>query len=267
MPITQLLLGPILFQDFELPASIGWGGAQSLTVHRLPGGTRVIDAMGRDDAEITWSGIFSGQNASARARALDLMRADGGLWPLTWESHFYSVVISSFEAEHRRPNWIPYRLSCTVLQDETAALLQSAAASVLDLAAGLAQDLAMAATLMPTPPPPNLDQRLLASTDLGKATTATDRDKLITVAARVAIYSRGVTLHSTEYWTGKLAGLRWLRPPSQRKTRNRQTTQPHRNHQLKSTGTQAQLSNSAKLESQIKSLPPHPIAADQRIKV
>ena len=49
-----LLLGPVLFRDFELPGQITWGGKQRLAVHHLPGGRRVIDAMGRDDAAIVW---------------------------------------------------------------------------------------------------------------------------------------------------------------------------------------------------------------------
>ncbi len=167
MPIPHLLLGPILFQDFELPGSITWGGAQSLTVHRLPGGTRVIDAMGRDDAEITWSGIFSGPDAGLRARALDLMRADGALWPLTWDSFFYSVVIARFDADQRRPNWIPYRLSCTVLRDEAAALLQA----TISIVTSTAQDLAQAAALAPQGVPANLDALLLSTTDPAQAAT------------------------------------------------------------------------------------------------
>lgn len=165
MPIAHLLLGPILFQDFELPASIAWGGTQSLTVHRLPGGTRIIDAMGRDDADITWSGIFSGASASLRARALDLMRAEGALWPLTWDSYFYSVVIARMDADYARPNWIPYRITCKVLRDETAALIEAPLAAL----ASVAQDQAQAAALAPTTLTPDLDTQLLTTTDLSQA--------------------------------------------------------------------------------------------------
>jgi hypothetical protein len=138
MAYTYLLLGPVLFQDFELPPSIAWGGAQTLTVHKLPGGQRVIDAMGRDDTEISWTGVFSGSDAGLRARAIDLMRADGGLWPLTWETFFYSVVVSRFEADYRRPNWIPYRLTCTVLRDEAEAVVEAAVGISTSVLADLA---------------------------------------------------------------------------------------------------------------------------------
>lgn len=165
MALQHLLLGPILFQDFELPASIGWGGSHSLAIHRLPGGARVIDAMGRDDADISWSGIFTGPDATFRARALDLMRAEGLLWPLTWESFFYSVVLARFEADYRRPNWIPYRLTCTVLRDEAAAVAEYA----ISLAATTAQDLAQAASLAPANVPADLDVQMTSTTDPGQA--------------------------------------------------------------------------------------------------
>ena len=143
MAATSLLLGPILFTDFELPSEISWGGTQSLAIHRLPGGAHVIDAMGRDDAPISWSGIFTGPDASARAHALDLMRASGSTWPLAWDDFSYAVIIASFHADYRRSNWIPYRISCAVLQDDASAVEQL----LLSTAQEAAQDLATAAGL------------------------------------------------------------------------------------------------------------------------
>jgi hypothetical protein len=135
-----LLLGPILFQDFEVPTNILWGGRQRLAVHDLPGGVRVIDALGRDDTPVVWSGVFTGEDAAARARVLDTMRAAGGVWPLTWGTFFYSVVISGFVANYNRSNWIPYTIACSVLRDEASAVLVAS----LDLATTALADLASA---------------------------------------------------------------------------------------------------------------------------
>ena len=138
-----VLLGPILLQGFEIPQHITWGGRQKLAVHSLPGGERVIDSLGRDDIDVSWSGIFTGPSAGARARALDRMRADGLVWPLTWSTYFYSVVIKSLTLDYARSNWLPYQISCTVLRDETATFAvaeQPLAAQVLgdvSTAAGL----------------------------------------------------------------------------------------------------------------------------------
>jgi hypothetical protein len=137
---TNLVLGGVLFQSFELPERIDWGGAQRLALHRLPGGGRVIDAMGRDDGRITWSGVFSGPDAGDRARLIDLMRAAGNVLPLSWDSFFYSAVIDSFRAEYAQLNWIPYRISCTVLRDEA----QSVVTAALSLGTAALSDLAAA---------------------------------------------------------------------------------------------------------------------------
>ena len=122
-----LLLGPIAFRDFEVPSGINFGGRQRLTVHRLPGGARVIDTLGRDDAQISFSGIFSGSDATLRARAVDELRADGLPLELTWDVFFYTVVIADFRADYTNRWWIPFSVTCTVLRDEASALIQSAA--------------------------------------------------------------------------------------------------------------------------------------------
>ncbi|MBV9784777.1 MAG: hypothetical protein JO264_13290 [Acidisphaera sp.] len=137
MAESLLLLGPVVFQAFEIPERISFGGAQHLAVHRLPGGARVIDALGRDDAEISWSGIFSGGDATERARLLDVLRAAGGVLPLTWDIFYYSAVIAKFEADYRHGWWIPYRITCTVLRDEAQALLQDVASLAVTAVADL----------------------------------------------------------------------------------------------------------------------------------
>lgn len=135
-----LLLGPVGFAGFEMPARICFGGAQRLAVHQLPGGARVIDAMGRDDADIAWSGAFAGPDAADRARLLDLMRAEGAALPLAWDAFCYTVVISEFEAHYQHANWVPYRIVCLVLLDQTEVAFEAA----YDLTTGLLGDLTQA---------------------------------------------------------------------------------------------------------------------------
>ncbi|WP_158746082.1 hypothetical protein [Acidisphaera sp. L21] len=122
----SLTLGPVAFAGFELPSSITLGGHQRLAIHRLPGGLRIIDALGPDPADIAFSGIFTGPDAADRARLLDTLRVAGAALPLSWDAFFYTVIIETLEADYRSPWWIPYRLSCTVLRDEAAALVTSA---------------------------------------------------------------------------------------------------------------------------------------------
>ncbi len=140
-----LLLGPVLFRDFELPGQITWGGKQRLAVHHLPGGRRVIDAMGRDDAAIVWSGTFSGADAGERARLLDLMCAEGAAWPLVWGRFLYTVIVQDFSVAYERANWMPYRIVCAVLRDEAEGLVEDA----LSLLQSVSADLASAGAPMP----------------------------------------------------------------------------------------------------------------------
>ncbi len=126
MADIALLLGPVVFQDFEVPARINLGGDQRLAVHRLVGGARVIDSLGRDDAELRFGGVFSGRDATLRARTLDELRAAGAPLPLTWDVFYYTVILKRFEADYRSGWWIPFRIACTVLRDEAAALVDAA---------------------------------------------------------------------------------------------------------------------------------------------
>ena len=142
---VALLLGPVAFRDFEVPAGIVFGGGQRLAVHRLVGGGRVIDTLGRDDGEIAFSGIFSGSDATLRARLVDELRAAGAILPLTWDVFFYSVVIARFEANYENAAWIPYRLTCTVLRDEASTVIQTALSLATDLLSDIASGIGLAA--------------------------------------------------------------------------------------------------------------------------
>ncbi len=137
----SLTLGPIDFAGFELPSAITLGGRQRLAIHRLPGGLRIIDALGADHADLAFNGIFSGPDAADRARILDALRIAGVALPLAWDAFLYTVIIESFEADYRSPWWIPYRLTCSVLRDEAAIPI----GPVLSLVASLAADIAQAA--------------------------------------------------------------------------------------------------------------------------
>jgi hypothetical protein len=50
-------------------------------------------------------------------------------------------LISRFDADYNRVNWVPYKLTCTIIRDESAAAL----APLVDLAGSLMSDLNVAA--------------------------------------------------------------------------------------------------------------------------
>lgn len=145
MSETVLLLGPIAFRDFEVASGISFGGVQRMAEHDLPGGGRVIDALGDSQGRITVSGALSGPDATERARALAALRGAGSVLPMTWNVFFYSVLVQSFQAEFRSAWWIPFRLTCAVLRDEATA----AAGDALSLVGSLGADLASAIGFAP----------------------------------------------------------------------------------------------------------------------
>ena len=87
------------------------------TIHKFPGGKRVIDAMGRDDIPLSWSGIFL-DDVEARAREIDQYRTAGEPISLTWRDFSYTVMVTDFQCETRAYH-SPYRITCTVLTDDT----------------------------------------------------------------------------------------------------------------------------------------------------
>lgn len=143
MSSIVLTLGGVSFQDMEVPEAISFGGAQRLSAQRLLGGGRVLNALGFDDGDISFSGIFSGPAAVERAQILDAARVAGLALPLAWDRFFYVVVISKFSASYHKTSLIPFSLTCSVVDDPAARLAQ-----VVPAAAGLvARDLANAVAL------------------------------------------------------------------------------------------------------------------------
>lgn len=144
MPDITLSLGDVTFQGFEVPEEIPFGGEQKLAVHEMIGGVRVVDAMGRADGEIAWSGRFRGADAVARARQVDAMRISGAAQTLTWGGFSYLVVIKSFQGKFERFYEVPYTLACVVVADNVA---PSAAEADDDADQAVDQDMQTAAGL------------------------------------------------------------------------------------------------------------------------
>ena len=114
-------LGPVQFQGIEVPPHINLGGEQGLVVHQLLGGARVVQALGRNDADLTWSGYLEGPYAESRANELDSLRQSGQELTLAFGQQSFSVVVRRFSATYKRRNWIPYSLTCLVVQDNAMA--------------------------------------------------------------------------------------------------------------------------------------------------
>ena len=146
----SMSLGSITFTGFEVPERVNFGGNQKLVVHRLPGGTRIIDAMGDDPVKPQWSGFLSGPSAAARGRQINALRLAAAPVKLSFGPYSVQVVVERFEAQFERSGyWIPYTIQCEVLPplpsaqapggSALASLIGSSAASALGSVAAAAQ--------------------------------------------------------------------------------------------------------------------------------
>lgn len=110
-------LDDFVFGHMEVPKSINFGGDQSLHVHQFVGGDRLIDAMGRNDSDLSWSGVFFGSAALNRARYLDNIRVTGDEIVFQYSRFRYKVVIRHFSAEFEKSYNIPYRITLSIVED------------------------------------------------------------------------------------------------------------------------------------------------------
>lgn len=150
MAIVAVVLGDFLFNDFEIPENLIFGGSQNLVIHQNIGGSRVIDLMGSMPSEIQWSGTFLGLSAIERARYLQNLMQQGQELTFTYFDFNYTVVIRQFEANLSSSWIVPFNIVLTVVSDNTtpvnlifppsvSSLVQEAYIQALDIA-GLIKD-------------------------------------------------------------------------------------------------------------------------------
>jgi hypothetical protein len=111
----MISIGGITLTGIESPEKVPFAGKHTLAVHKLVGGSRVIDAMGPDDEDIAISGRFQGPGAASKARAIDGMREAGTVVSLIWGSFSRQVIVSQFTPSYEKEFQIPFSLSCTVI--------------------------------------------------------------------------------------------------------------------------------------------------------
>ena len=142
---APVVLGAVVLLGHEVPSRISLGGAQAVTIHRLPGGGRIIDAMGVDDGSISWSGYFTGPGAASRARLFDSMRKAGQAVPLSFGDYAFNVVVVHFEYDLQdRGALISYRIRTEIIPDNITQLNDTSDA----LAALLSGDVAAASAAL-----------------------------------------------------------------------------------------------------------------------
>ena len=127
MALDVLVLGGFVFEDFATPETLPGGGKQRLHVHKLPGGDRVIDAMGPDDDDRQFDVIHVGSSALDEVLTLDGMRIAGEPLPYSNGAEARVVVISSFTWKIEKFNVIHSSISLTPVDNPAGAGLGIAA--------------------------------------------------------------------------------------------------------------------------------------------
>ncbi|GBQ79229.1 hypothetical protein LU298_13555 [Komagataeibacter intermedius] len=107
-PVT---IGGLTLTGMEVPHLIRDGGAQQVAVHRLPGGNKIIDAVGNDPDRLELSGTFVGPTAIERAWMLRQMRIAGQ--PVAFSGAGLSLLVRIVQYSYdytQKGIVIPYRL-------------------------------------------------------------------------------------------------------------------------------------------------------------
>jgi len=147
MANDTLSIAGVTFDGFSTPDAIGSGGKQAMVIHKLPGGSRVINTLGPDEDDISWSGKFFGDSALDNALVLDGIRIAGSVVPLTFAGQYRSVIVSHFVYKIRRyPVWVEYEITCVVYQNPA---LGNLSVSLGGLDAMIMSDLSFAVSLLP----------------------------------------------------------------------------------------------------------------------
>jgi hypothetical protein len=203
--MATVTIGGISLSEWEIPERINFGGKQQVTVHKLIGGTRVIDAMGPDPDDVRWSGRFRGPTALQRSAALDLLRASGAEVPLIYLGKFLTVVITDFRCDAERSYEIPYQITCTVVSDNVngalgaiVAGLDAIVGSALTVAAAFSSGGTSAAAISTAASVANVTSAVSAAGSLQDASAATLQSVSSTVyTSSVALGSIATGLDAT----------------------------------------------------------------------
>lgn len=93
---SPVILGHLVLTGIEVPDHLQVGGRQMMVIHRLPGGQRIIDALGNDPGRLELRGRFLGANAQGRAQSIEQMRNAGKAISFSAAGLSLSVLISDF---------------------------------------------------------------------------------------------------------------------------------------------------------------------------
>lgn len=118
MADTKIFLGEFEFTGFEVPEKINlWSGEQRTAKSIALGGVRNIMSLGRNDDDISFSGLFFGSTAYDRVKYLHTMRIAGNPLEFTIWDQSYRVILKRVEFSIERRNKIPYTITLEIIEE------------------------------------------------------------------------------------------------------------------------------------------------------
>lgn len=114
---TDVQLGDFVFEHAEVPEKLNFGGSQDISMKKIIGGKRQVQALGRSDDIISWDGIFFGDAAFDRAKYLDSLRVAANVLSFTFFDKHFLVIIQDFRPQLEAEWQIPYSISLMIVDD------------------------------------------------------------------------------------------------------------------------------------------------------
>lgn len=146
---TRLIVGDVEFVGLEVPESITVGGKQQTVVHKLVGGKRIIDVLGLDYDNLSWSGWLLGATAGDRVKELETLRDTGNAIDFTLGDYYFSVVVASFTARYEHVYRRNYTVELVIVASRDAPVTKNALSGALDalINSDVGQSLGLASTI------------------------------------------------------------------------------------------------------------------------
>ncbi|MCF7536149.1 hypothetical protein [Pseudomonas petrae] len=129
---TRLIVGNVEFTGLEVPEAVTIGAKQQLVVHKLVGGRRVVDVLGVDYDNMSWSGWMTGATAGDRVNELETLRDLGRPLSFNMDGYYFSVLIQSFNARFEHVYRRYYSIDLLVVERLDAPVKENALSGTLD---------------------------------------------------------------------------------------------------------------------------------------
>jgi hypothetical protein len=127
---VPLTFGDVAFNSEECPAHLPLPVVAKTVVSELVGGGRVVQSMGPQPQQVTFSGTFWNVNVATRVALLRSYCVSGIAQSLTWGVEAYTGILSKFEPTYQNVNRCDYSLTIEIINSTNGALTSTTPVSV-----------------------------------------------------------------------------------------------------------------------------------------